>query len=48
MITYASYLPEKTDLVNSSFITAFSNHGFELFVALVFWSFRLYGWGTRN
>ena len=34
MITYASYLPEKTDLVNSSFITAFSNHGFELFVAL--------------
>jgi NSS family neurotransmitter:Na+ symporter len=34
MITYASYLPKKTDLVNSAFITAFSNHGFELFVAL--------------
>ena len=34
MIAYASYLPKKTDLVNSAFITAFCNHGFELFAAL--------------
>lgn len=34
MIAYSSYLPEKTDIVNSAFITAFSNHGFELFAAI--------------
>jgi NSS family neurotransmitter:Na+ symporter len=30
MITYSSYLPEKTDTTNNAFITAFSNSGFEL------------------
>jgi NSS family neurotransmitter:Na+ symporter len=34
MMAYSSYLPKKTDLVNSAFITAFSNHGFELFAAI--------------
>lgn len=34
MISYASYLPPKTDLVNSAFITACSNHGFELFAGI--------------
>lgn len=34
MIAYSSYLPEKTDIVNSAFITACSNHGFEIFAAL--------------
>lgn len=34
MIAYSSYLPKKTDIVNSAFITAFSNHGFELFAAI--------------
>ncbi len=34
MIAYASYLPKKTDLVNSAFITAFANHGFEIFAAI--------------
>lgn len=33
MIAYSSYLPEKTDIVNNAFITAFSNHGFSLFAA---------------
>ena len=30
MITYSSYLPEKTDTTNNAFIAAFSNSGFEL------------------
>lgn len=30
MITYSSYLPKKTDLTNSAFITGFANSGFEL------------------
>lgn len=34
MIAYSSYLPKKTDIVNSAFITACCNHGFELFAAL--------------
>jgi len=34
MVAYSSYLPKKTDIVNSAFITACSNHGFELFAAL--------------
>lgn len=34
MIAYSSYLPKKTDIVNSAFITACSNHGFELFAAI--------------
>lgn len=34
MITYSSYLPEKTDIVNSAFITSFANCGFSLFAAL--------------
>ena len=27
MISYASYLPKKTDVVNSAFLTATANHG---------------------
>jgi NSS family neurotransmitter:Na+ symporter len=34
MISYSSYLPRKTDVVNSAFITATANHGFELFAAI--------------
>ena len=34
MMTYASYLPEKTDINNSAFITAFANCGFEFFAAI--------------
>ena len=34
MISYASYLPKKTDVVNSACITATANHGFEIFAAL--------------
>lgn len=34
MVSYSSYLPEKTDVVNSAFITATANHGFELFAAI--------------
>ncbi|MFS0780309.1 sodium-dependent transporter [Bacillus sp. 1P06AnD] len=30
MVTYSSYLPKKTDLTNSAFITGFANSGFEL------------------
>lgn len=38
MISYSSYLPEKTDIVNSAFITACSNHGFELFAGIAIFS----------
>lgn len=34
MISYSSYLPKKTDVVNSAFITATANHGFELFAGI--------------
>ncbi|PID26941.1 MAG: sodium-dependent transporter [Candidatus Cloacimonadota bacterium] len=34
IITYASYLPKKTDLNNSAMITAFANCGFEFFAAI--------------
>lgn len=34
MIAYSSYLPKDTDVVNSAFITATANHGFELFAGI--------------
>ena len=34
MIAYSSYLPKKTDIVNSAVITATANHGFELFAGI--------------
>lgn len=34
MIAYSSYLPKKADVVNSAFITATANHGFELFAGI--------------
>lgn len=34
MISYSSYLPKKTDVVNSAFITACANHGFEVFAGI--------------
>ena len=34
LITYSSYLPRKTDLNNSAFITAFANCGFEFLSAI--------------
>ena len=34
MLSYSSYLPKKTDVVNSAFITACANHGFEIFAGI--------------
>ncbi len=34
MIAYSSYLPKKTDVVNSAIITATTNHGFEIFAGI--------------
>ena len=34
MITYSSYLPQKTDINNSAFMTAFANCGFEFLCAI--------------
>jgi len=34
MIAYSSYLPKETDVVNSAFITATANHGFEVFAGI--------------
>lgn len=34
MIAYSSYLPKETDVVNSAFITATANHGFELLAGI--------------
>lgn len=38
MITYSSYLPEKTDINNSAFMTAFANCGFEFLSAIAVFS----------
>lgn len=34
MMTYSSYLPQKTDINNSAFMTAFANCGFEFLAAI--------------
>ncbi|AOR24375.1 sodium-dependent transporter [Clostridium taeniosporum] len=34
MVTYSSYLPKKTDINNSAFMTAFANCGFEFLCAI--------------
>ena len=34
MLSYSSYLPKETDVVNSAFITATANHGYELFAGI--------------
>ncbi len=34
MLAYSSYLPRETDVVNSAFITATANHGYELFAGI--------------
>jgi len=34
MMTYSSYLPDKTDINNSAFMTAFANCGFEFLAAI--------------
>lgn len=34
MMTYSSYLPDKTDINNSAFLTAFANSGFEFLAAI--------------
>ena len=34
MMTYSSYLPKKTDINNSAFMTAFANCGFEFLCAI--------------
>lgn len=34
MLAYSSYLPKKTDVVNTACITATANHGFELFAGI--------------
>lgn len=34
MITYSSYLPEKSDITNNAFITGFGNSGFELLAGI--------------
>lgn len=34
MLSYSSYLPKKTDVVNSAFITATANHGYEIFAGI--------------
>ncbi len=38
MITYSSYLPKKTDINNSAFMTAFANCGFEFLSAIAVFS----------
>ncbi|WP_411169985.1 sodium-dependent transporter [Clostridium sp. MB05] len=38
MMTYSSYLPEKTDINNSAFMTAFANCGFEFLSAIAVFS----------
>ncbi len=39
MISYSSYLPKETDVVNTAFLTATTNHGFEIFAGIGVFSF---------
>ncbi len=34
MISYSSYLPKETDVVNTAFLTACTNHGYEIFAGI--------------
>lgn len=49
MISYASYLPKKEDVVNTAFLTACCNHGFEIFAGIGIFSiigYMAYAQGT--
>jgi len=48
MISYSSYLPRETDVVNSAFITATANHGFEVFAGIGVFSIMGYMAYTQN
>ncbi|MDK2799595.1 MAG: neurotransmitter:Na+ symporter, family [Clostridiales bacterium] len=48
MMTYASYLPKKTDIVNSAFMTALANSGFEFLAALGVFSILGYMANVQN
>ncbi|RKL64427.1 sodium-dependent transporter [Thermoanaerobacteraceae bacterium SP2] len=48
MIAYASYLPEKSDIVNNSFITVFSNSSFDFLAGLAVFSILGYAAVASN
>ena len=42
MISYSSYLPKEEDVVNTAFLTACTNHGFEIFAGIGIFSIMGY------
>ena len=42
MISYSSYLPKQEDVVNTAFLTACTNHGFEIFAGIGIFSIMGY------
>ncbi len=48
MITYSSYLPDETDIVNNAFITSFANCGFSLLAGIAVFSILGYMAHTQN
>ncbi len=48
MVTYSSYLPRKTDINNSAFMTGFANCGFEFLSAIAVFSILGYMANTQN
>ena len=48
MMTYSSYLPKKTDINNSAFMTAFANCGFEFLSAIAVFSILGYMATAQN
>ena len=48
MMTYSSYLPEKTDINNSAFMTAFANCGFEFLSAIAVFGILGYMANAQN
>ena len=48
LVSYASYLPKEEDVVNTAFLTACTNHGFEIFAAIGIFSIIGYMAGVQG
>lgn len=48
MLSYSSYLPKEEDVVNTAFLTACTNHGFELFAGIGIFSIIGYMAGAQG
>jgi NSS family neurotransmitter:Na+ symporter len=46
MLSYSSFLPKEEDVVNTAFLTACTNHGFEIFAGIGI--FSIIGYRTKK